>query len=209
MSGSEAKRDFAIHRLLQLSVHDLLSLPTGISIPDPAIDGLILGHDPKIRTAKEEREFLLKFDDFSPGASSKDASINRAKWIMTRTSRSPLVELPLKEWSSVLRCQDTWIQIMSPEQQVDDPSLSQYIASFRYQSPRHYSLEEVQEALEQAEADLAMKVNIPWGCMAQLHPVFGLIVPSTPVPILDIEIDSFGHSVRVSPLADNTLDQEF
>jgi len=198
--GNDFKRSFAALALMQRSLDDLVKVPGGFTIPDPAKDGLLLGRQsaPQIKPKDEPRKL---FDGIKGLKHSLPGAI-----VATRSIPSPTFSITLREWANILRTQDTWVQIFSPIEEPDEPTLSQYIAKFKWRPTRLLTEEEIIDACLDAEADMNMEIDIPWGVLAQFHPVFGLITPCTPVPILNLDEDNRGHSRQVTTLDQEALD---
>lgn len=182
--GSAERRQIAAYRLLQLTESELLSFPPGFFIPDPNKDGLLFGKNP------------------SPTPTGVVVSKNLARvrinpfrtQLATRSIQSPYIEISISKWIQLFYMFDTWNQVLYPPDPVREPSLVEFIQRTKRQ--RHAVLSETQicDIIEEAKADCNDTIKFPWGLLSEYHPVFGLIRPSTPVPLVVVNSTEKGLS---------------
>jgi len=167
----------AANRLMQRSEEELLKYPPGFFIPLKSRDGLLLGKTGCGGKLEGEIKTYNIRQIAHPSAGMLEPQ-------MTRCLPSPTISLSISRWVAIFRSMDTWSQIVEPPQPEVEPTISQYMRSFRTPRTARFTLDEILEIVDEAKADMEMMVEIPWGVCQQFHPVFGYIFPQTPIPVM-------------------------
>jgi hypothetical protein len=198
--------NWAAKELEQLDFYGLLKPPPEFRIYNLKEDGLLLAKQEPVRD-KAIRPNVSQYDapkeTSGRGTPAKRRLSIRSKNALKFTSAalavrckpSPYVEFSVSEWSSICRARNGWDQIRAGAEKVYEPTVAKFIS--RWRSTPIPPLKPVEEIVEEAEADLRMKIKVPYGILIQFRSTFGFIRPFTPVPVFQVP-GSDGSSREVS-----------